>query len=422
MRILSLIFISLIIYPSISTAGDEGTELFNMGPRYNQVYAIHSDYYFSSGSITNKFASEYYRADFISNRLKDAVSANLFHRNRFGAEFNAGISVGQKLDTLFGSTSGISFIKLNNRAHIDGKFENDLFEIYFRGNKNYAGKKAELGPFQLRSYTYQQLSYGIEKQHEKNNKKIIWSAALSFNIGQKYTGYDSPGASLYTATDGSFLDLDINLKIRSNDSSQSKLGSFNGFGFSGAGMLIIKDASQNAWAFSADNIGYIQWTKESSLVPVDTSFRFEGIDVSDLFDFSDTIKKEITTDSAYVQSFLTNRQKKSFSHMVPFHIKASYSAQLKPGKLILQIGAEQILFSQARLRGFTELKYNFKRRHQLAVNLSYGGYTFWNLGLGYRGQLGKSWVFSAGSDYISSILNNGKGLSQGAFVSLEKYF
>ena len=414
----SFLFLSILTI----NAGTPGTELFNIGPGYNQVYSIYADYYFASGSITNRLASEYYRAGYISNDMKDDVSKNLFHRNVFGAEFNSNITAAQRLDTLFGSFSGVSFIRISNKAHIHTKFENDLFEIYFRGNKNYAGKKAELGPFQLKSYTYQQLTYGIERSSEKSNNRLIWSTALSLNIGQKYSAYESKGASLYTAPDGSFLDVNLDLRLRSNDSSQSNIGSFNGFGFSGDGMLIIRDAKQNAWSFSASNLGYIKWTKESAEVPIDSSFRFEGIDVTDLFDFSDTIKKEITTDSAYVQAFLTDRRKKSFSDMLPFHLKASYSAQLKPGKLILQIGAEQIFFAEARLRGFSELKYNFKRRHQLALNLSYGGYTFWNVGLGYSGQLGKSWVFTTGTDYLSSILNNGKGLSQGAFVSLEKYF
>ncbi|TAH41600.1 MAG: hypothetical protein EYC69_08165 [Bacteroidetes bacterium] len=403
-------------------AGTPGTELFNIGPGYNQVYSLYTDYSFASGTVTNQFANEYFRSGFITNEMKDEVSKNLFHRNTLGAEFNASITIAQKLDTLFGSFSGISFIRISNKAHIHAKFENDLFEMYFRGNKNYAGKKAELGPFKLKSYTYQQLTYGIERSSERKNKHIIWSTAVSLNIGQKYSGYDSQSSSLYTAPDGSFLDVNLDLRLRSSDSSQSKPGSFNGYGFSIDGMVIIRDEKQNAWSISASNLGYIQWTKESAEVPIDSSFRFEGIDVTDIFDFSDTIRKEITTDSAYVQSFLTDRRKKAFSDMVPFHLKASYSAQLNPGKLILDIGAEQIFFAEARLRGFTELKYNFKRRHQLALNLSYGAYTFWNLGLGYKGQAGKSWVFCLGTDYLSSMLNNGKGLSQGAFVSLEKYF
>jgi len=421
-RKLFLFYSSLILSLLNAKAGSPGAELFSIGPGFHHVYSIHADYNFASGAITNRFASEYFREGFITNEMKDDVSKNLFHRNSLGAEFNTNITVAQKLDTLFGSFSGISFIRISNKAHIHAKFENDLFEIYFRGNKNYAGEKAELGPFKLKSYTYQQLTYGIERSSEKSNNRIIWSTALSLNIGQKYSTYESNAASLYTAPDGSFLDVNLDLRLRSSDSSQSKIGSFNGFGFSGEGILIIRDEKQNAWSFSASNLGYIKWTKESAEVPIDSSFRFEGIDVTDLFDFSDTIRKEITTDSAYVQAFLTDRRKKSFSDMLPFHLKASYSLQIKPAKLVLQIGAEQIFFAEARLRGFSELKYNFKRRHQLALNISYGGYTFWNVGLGYSGQLGKSWVFTTGSDYLSSILNKGKGLSQGAFVSLEKYF
>jgi len=416
-----LAFCSSLIFGS-SVALDSNSELFSIGPGFKFVYKIDADYSFSSDAITNRLAKEYYRKGFISNSMKDDVSNNIFSSNKFAGEFNSSITIGQNLDTIFGLLKGSSFIRLSNRSFIHSNFNKDLFELYFRGNKNYADKKAELGPFLLKSYTYQQFSYGIERHFQKNDKSYFWTAAFSVNIGQKYTSYDSPSASLYTAPDGTFLDVDLDLMIRTSDSAQSSLGAFNGYGFSGSGMFIIKDEDQNAWTFSADNLGYIRWTKESAQIPVDSSFRFEGIDATDIFDFSNTIRKEITTDSAYIQSFITDRRKKAFNDMLPLHLSASYSAQLQPGKLVLVIGAEHILFSSARLRGYSELKYNFKRKHQLALNLSYGGYTFWNVGVAYNAQLGKSWVFRTGTDYLSAMINSKKGLAQGAFVSLEKYF
>ncbi len=385
------------------------------------MYAIDADYFFASDAITNQFAKEYYLGGFINNEMKDEVSKNLFRSNTIGSEFNTSITVAQKLDTLFGLRNGTSFIRLSNRGHQDGKFEDDLFEIYFRGNKNYAGKTADLGPFHFESFIYQQFEYGIEQNYSAKDKSITWSASLALNIGQKYSYFDSPGTTLYTAADGSYFDVDFHLKIRQNDSSQSSFGSFNGFGLSGAGYLIIKDKTQNTWSFSADNLGFISWTKESSEIPIDSTFRFTGIDVTDLLDFSDTIHTEITSDSAYVQAFLTERSKKAFTSMLPFHLRASYTAQLKPEKLSILIGAEHILFSGATLRGFAEMKYNLAKKHQVAFNLSYGGYTFWNIGLSYRAIIGKSWIFNVGSDYLSAMIKQ-NGLAQGAFVSLQKYF
>ncbi len=397
-------------------------ELFRIGPGFKAVYSVNADYFFASDAITNQFAQTYYQKGFISNSLKDNVSENLFGRNRFGGAFNAGITVAQKLDTLFGSSGGSSFINLSHKAHLHSKFRDDLFEIFFRGNKQYRDKTAELGPFEFSSYTYQQLTYGIEKQKLSGNKMLIWNAGLSLNIGQMINDFHSEKASLYTSADGAFLDINMDLRIRQNDSSQNDIGSFNGFGFSGSGSLIIKDEKQNFWSFSAQNLGFIQWTRESAEIPVDSSFRFEGIEVDDLFDFGDTISGKITNDSAYVQEFLRKREKKSFTTMLPFRLKASYSGQLSPGKVILQIGAETYLYNGSGLRGFSNLRYNFKGRHQIVLHLSYGGYTFWNAGLAYHLQAGKSWIIDIGSDQLSSMINKENGLSQGAFVSLSKYF
>ncbi len=316
----SIVFLFLLNFVQ---GGQAGGALFQAGSDYKILYSIDANYFYGSDAITNQFAKEYFLGGFLTNEMKDEVSKNLFPGNKFGSDFNAGITVAQKLDTLFGLRNGVSFIRLSNRIHQDAQFEDDLFEIFFRGNKNYAGKTADLGPFHFETFTYQQLTYGVEQTYTRKDKQITWSASASLNIGQKYNYFDSPGTTLYTAPDGSYLDLDLHLKIRQNDSSQSGLGSFNGFGFSGSGYVIIQDEDLNAWSFSAENLGYINWTKESAEIPIDSTFRFRGIDVSELFDFSDTLKKEISSDSTYIQAFLTERTKKSFTSMLPLNLRAA---------------------------------------------------------------------------------------------------
>ena len=137
-----LLTLSLISKFSQAATGEAG--LFSIGPGFKVLYAIDADYSFASTAITNRLGLEYFKKGFISDEMKDDVSANLFRTNRFAAEFNSGITVAQSLDTIFGLLKGSSFIRLSTRAHIDSKFEDDLFEIFFRGNKNYAGKTAML--------------------------------------------------------------------------------------------------------------------------------------------------------------------------------------------------------------------------------------------------------------------------------------
>ena len=145
-----------------SLALDSNSELFSIGPGFKFVYKIDADYSFSSDAITNRLAKEYFRNGFISNSMKDDVSKNLFSSNKFAGEFNSSITIGQNLDTIFGLLKGSSFIRLSNRSFVHSNFSEDLFELYFRGNKNYADKIADLGPFLLKSFTYQQFSYDIE--------------------------------------------------------------------------------------------------------------------------------------------------------------------------------------------------------------------------------------------------------------------
>lgn len=378
------------------------------------------DYSIESESANNEIIEHYYRGKFISNALKDNVSKNLTEHNRSGGSINGGFNYIQK----FRSDSNAALlwsVGLHSRYYLDLSFPQDAFEIYFRGNKQFRGKQAELDDIYLRSISYQQFYFGIHKDYYRSSTQSGWSAALALNKGQKLFSLEIPKASVITADDGYYLDVDLSIKIRQNDSASSALSAFNGFGFSGFLQYYHRNKQGHEFRMAANNLGFINWNNKSSYVPADSTFRFEGIDISQLFDFTDTVKATINNDSSFVQGFLTRREKQSFTHLLPFETGISYRHVFND-RIYLESGIRQRWFTKAIPLIYSEVAYQFNEQHKARTKLSYGNYSGLRLGLAYSFNYRNSWSFSIESDYLSSLLVYSSGRSQGAFVSLSKYF
>ncbi|MFN8142995.1 MAG: DUF5723 family protein [Bacteroidia bacterium] len=399
---------------------DSPTDPFDLWKENSSRVVINTGYSFASDAITNRIAKTYFLAGFISPEMKNDVSSQAYPVNRFGADAGYSLLYEKKCKTFFGKTGFSWNVSLADQNHLHSLFTKDAFEIYFKGNAAYSGKLAELGKFDLSLLHYQQLTLGLSRESIRKNYSIRWEAGLSFNKGQKFQSIHSNKANLFTSADGEYLDLDFDIQLRGSDSAKSDLGAMNGTGGSVQLAVSIKDEEENEFAVSIRNLGFIQFNNQSYLIPADSIFRFEGIDATPLFHFSDTIKTDISSDSAYVQSFLSGRKKESYTYQLPAQFQISYYRKLGECNGI-QIGLDQVFYSSYLPHGWCNLEHRIHNRHKLGLMLGYGGYTVWQAGLSYQVKFAKTWLFQIQSSSLSGWLNTKKGRAQGAFVSLSKY-
>ncbi|MFM9028654.1 MAG: DUF5723 family protein, partial [Bacteroidota bacterium] len=73
---------------------------------------------------------------------------------------------------------------------------------------------------------------------------------------------------------------------------------------------------------SVKNLGFIVFNQKTAQARIDTAFRFEGIDVRELFSLNDSIRV-FENDSSYVEAYFTGREEKKHTRMVPGHIDVS---------------------------------------------------------------------------------------------------
>lgn len=412
--------ILLVLLSGILTSG-YAEDPFHLDSLHTSRIRLNAGYLFASDAITNQIAQTYFLAGFISEGMKDEVSKQLFQNNRFGGDAGYSLNYKNKIKSFFGKTGFSWFADISDQNHLHSTFTKDAFELYFRGNAAYSGKQANLGPFDFSLIHYQQLNLGLQKEFRTGKSFIQFELGLSYNKGQKFQSIHSNRAELYTSVDGEYLDIDFDIALRGSDSVSNDIGRFNGNGGSINFALNIISEQKNEFSFRVHNFGFIQFNNQSYVVPADSNFRFEGIDASSLFNFSDTISTPVSSDSSFVQSFLSDRKKENYFYKLPAQISISYRKQMPDEITSLTIGLDHTIFSSYLPHGWFRADRLIHKRHQAGIILGYGGYTLWQAGLSYSLNFCKSWIFTIQSPVLSGWLNRKSGRAQGAFVSLSKY-
>jgi hypothetical protein len=402
----------LLIISSISLAQLPAPLDKNYSDRKNSVN-IFSDYFFSSTAVTNAFVRAYLKNSYLDSSLKMTVSDRLKANNSLGGGWNTGFSYSQKNKE---KQSGWTIIAAN-RLYADAYFKKDFFELMFYGNAKYKGKNADLNGFSSTLLKYQQVGFGIYKEKEK----MSWGLTGSLLKGQEYLSITAERAGLYTAEDGEYIDIDARLEIQQSDSSQKKISSFNGMGFSADFHLSFGDEKKGKILFEIRDLGLIAWNSKSVTTTADTLYHFEGVDVENIFKLEDSTLVT-KSDTSYLEKFIDSKTAGSYSSILPVLIRLRFSKELKENKSYLQIGACYRYTKAFTPMVYASLLLYSGEKFFFAPGLTYGGFGKLSVSLQVGKDFGKGFLVYAGSRHLEGFVMPKSTTSQGAEVSLRKFF
>ncbi len=273
----------------------------------------------NSSTVTNSFINALLGSSFINDGNKDDVSKRLKSSNRLGFDAEEGILTKIKL----GDNKPILSIGLSNRDLIGAVFNKDLFELYLRGNKPFAGKLANLGSTSFQYYNYQQITFGLEKK----TGQWLFGGTLGLVKGGRLQAASLKKADLFTASDGSYITFDVDADISyAGNTSQSRVLTVNGAGASIAGKaMYTTENNKHQFAIELKDLGFINWNNTTNYSK-DSTYRFEGIVITDVFQINDSLFSDLKTDS--ITSILNiEAQKKSKNTLLPVNVHFRYSYQ-----------------------------------------------------------------------------------------------
>ncbi len=422
-KYMNKLLLSILFLTSGLQANAQFQNLFQDTVRAKNSIEVFGDYNAGSNGITNAFVNKFYRKSYISEDLKNTVFSRLDEINHVGGDFNAGLTYthfNPDSNGLWGLKNTGYFVGLKSRQHIDGRFTDDLFKIFFNGNEAFKGKKADLSDFDFTSLAYQQFEFGIIKDFDCKENKCVFGAGLSILNGQNHTSVTAGNSSLFTEENGEYIDFTTNLTVQQSDTSNKQFGATNGIGLSTDLFFSYSTPAGSTLKLEVSDLGFIRWNDQSKTVKLDTSYHFEGISVSNIFNFDDPAYASVPSDSSYIASFLRNTKKGSYNTFLPAMIALNFSRQYDHFTFLT--GLKYRLNANYLPHLSLGAAYNFDPKFYISLTTGFGGYTKLNLGLELAKGFANGFTVLAGSQFVYGYIVPAQGTAQGAYISLRQNF
>ncbi len=392
-----LLFIFLVSNIHMLAQNPDPYEYMQDSYRYGII--VHGDIEAGSGPIDNSFLHAYYLGKHIDNSMKDRVRDRLSSSNRIGGDAEGSLYFFQGADSSFSNGKLDIFVGLKNRAHMDGLFSEDLFNVYFYGNKSFENKTIETGKSNFSFYEYQELQAGIRKKIRKPDHQWAFTLGLSAISGQDYYGLVNKGSELYTAPDGEYLYVKTNAELSRSSTKNSSFGAGNGVGSS----LLLKMEyvkGNHNFSFMVSDLGFINWNSRSTVLTTDTAFRYTGVYLKNIFD---TLQINFS-DTGFVNGMYNKSEKKSFLTVLPAWYQLAWQGKYLENRLLLGVTGKYRMLSNYVPQMKIEAGWKFAPLLTASVHVQYGGYADLGIGFHIHSALGKNFVLTLGSNYVDGLL------------------
>ena len=381
---LSLVLVASLLEPP-STIGDSITAPMWQpsfpSPAYGGYLSLDSDrelrlwsdLSISSNSLPVRFAYEAWRRGYLDD-MKQSASDGLKPSNRIGAHFVSGVDFHMKFKKDWAWSVGVKQSRM-----IGIRFPKDMFDLVFFGNAKFENMTAEFAPSDLFNITYNQFLLGVSRQYRSGEHRFVFGAEVSATAGAGFQQISVTRGTLFTATDGEYVDLDVAFSSRFSDTARG--GSFvvNG---GGLGLnLMLAHYSPFEMTVAIQDIGFIGWSKNSLSLSADTTVHFEGFDANQFFEqpdsffigIEDSLRQIIGLDESMgtTRSGLPGRMTISVGHHV-FGARGHVAGGVSfPISSLMPI--RPLVFAKGTVL--------FRSRFSAGCTLSYGGYGDFNVGL-----------------------------------------
>ena len=176
-----------------------------------EITGINGNMHSLSNSLSNKFVYAVFTNKFIDNNLKktNAISNanNYFNSINFQLYYKSH----------FKNKSGLGYlISLSDHYYTNIRFSRDYFNFLFYGNKEFAGKTADLSGFKLNFIKYQKLRFGLSIS-KWDILSIFLSAAMVRGLRNLRVEFNNAG--IYTEQTGEYVDFNLNYNYFSSDTA-----------------------------------------------------------------------------------------------------------------------------------------------------------------------------------------------------------
>lgn len=280
------IAVSFLLFVSVLKAQDPMLFMYvphqpNVNSGLHSAISFSGEYTAGSDALTNSFMNSFYQGKFLDSNTINDQQSKLLPSNRIGAYASYAMAYSFRPDPDSGKWEYM--IAYRDREELYGRFSDDAFGIAFKGNRAYKGMTADLGNSQITSIHWQQVQ--LEAKFSAPDGKSDATFGFSVMNAQRLEEINIHEATIYTASDGSAIDVNANADYFASDTLSKKRGSRNGSGscFNFRFNAYFGDTAKpyrSQLSFMVQDLGFIRWNENSLIYSVDTNMHYTGVDAS----------------------------------------------------------------------------------------------------------------------------------------------
>lgn len=368
-----------------------GNKTLLLGGSYRQEIA--------SNGISTAFFKDYINGRFLTEERKEESIKLLDEKNEAGLSYAAdvfasiGLRQGYKLYLCAGFTS-----------YNEVQYHKDMFVLYFKGNKAYEGKTANLLPFGVEKVDYSFFKFGISKAW----KQVSFFGAVGLISGIQFFSSSAQRGTLFTAVEGRYIDLDVKLESADWTGSENLFYNSKALGLAIDAGLSWQPSTNTTIQAKLSNYGSISWNGGVRERFVDTVYRYEGIEIDNLLDtFSLNVKDVEDLES----DFLTERNQQNRKLNIPYNIFVRIDQFFWNRKwhIAFEAGKFDSKFSNPYF--VAELNHLLSNQFSIGLRGQKFSYTGFDAGIQMGLKIGENIGILAHWDSVTSLLNDQRALN-----------
>ncbi len=328
----------------------------------------------SSTGLNTKFVSKFINGGYIEGQLIDDILQNLSGTQTIGTDLRPTLFYQHSGKRIFGSDNMHWMLQLGSRGFAEASFPSDFFELIFSGNKNFENRTAQIHPFGFQSIVYHKLQIGLCKQSAGHRFGVLLGPVL----GSSYYKSSTDRGSIFTAQDGRYLDLDLKWQLEQSNPDKNHLMSNSGVGIAADLFWKWNFREHSAFILMAEDLGVISWDGDAQLSQIDSSFRFEGVEIGSIFD---SIFVEIKSGSDLKSEFLKEQRKKIPAAVLPASLSLEFRRQFLNNKFVANLYIQKYISRFSKFQVAAGLNYNIWNGFQVGATGGLSSHGNWYAGI-----------------------------------------
>lgn len=319
-----------------------------------------------TNGVPYDFGKAFVFPEFIDREKKDNAYSKLKGDNRFGALTEWQAQIIFPVDSASRAKGSHLSVRYRENSAYTGKFGDDAFKLLFDGNKQFAGQTADISGTELYFLAYRSFELG----YVLTKPKALYSIHFGLATGRNFQQLKIEKGNLYTAEDGTYLDLNWN---GSFFGSASRVDGFFNSRASGAIMsLEFKQLAGRKWVFteSLSDLGFMNWNPAGRVVSVDTAFRFTGIQLGNIFDLN---VQTIVLGDTLEQKLLGDNVRENRMTALPFHLNIC-AERMFAGRWSGSVFIDYRYLPGFQPQAGLSARKGFGKQRSIRLIVSYGGF------------------------------------------------